>query len=59
MFEEDGTIVEEAEQLCKHALPMCIGERDGIWCAKTSLICYKCLGEKCDNEEPVDIQGIV
>jgi len=58
-MEEDGTIVEEAEKLCRHAMPMVISNNEGIWCAKTSLMCYKCLGEKCDSEEPVDIQGIV
>jgi hypothetical protein len=51
--EEDGTIIEEAEKLCKHALPIVIGSEDNVWCAKTSLICYKCLGEECELEEPV------
>jgi hypothetical protein len=58
MMEEDGITVEEAEKLCKHALPMVISNVDGIWCGKTSLTCYKCLGEVCDAEE-FDIQPIV
>lgn len=58
MFEEDGTVAEEAEKLCRHALPMAIGVQDGIWCGKTSLICYKCLGERCDSEE-FEVQPIV
>jgi len=57
-MEEDGTVLEEAEKLCRHAMPMVIGIQDNIWCAKSSLICYKCLDEKCENEE-FDSQGIV
>jgi hypothetical protein len=57
MQEEDGTLVEEAEKRCRHELPLVIAGDDGIWCAKTSLICYKCLGEECDDEEMV--QGTV
>jgi hypothetical protein len=59
MFEEDGVTINEAEKLCRHALPMAISGNDGIWCAKSSLICYKCLNECCEDEEPVDVQGIV
>lgn len=57
-MEEDGITVEEAEKLCKHALPMVISNVDGIWCGKTSLTCYKCLGEVCESEE-FDIPSIV
>jgi hypothetical protein len=57
-MEEDGTVLEEAEKLCRHAMPMVISNNDGIWCAKTSLMCYKCLGEVCQDEE-FDSQGIV
>jgi len=57
-FGEDGTVLEEAEKLCKHAMPMVIGVQDNIWCSKTSLTCYKCLGEVCDDEE-FDSHGIV
>ena len=53
MMEEDGVMPEEAEQLCKHALPLVIANDEAIWCGLTSLICYKTLGEPCDNEEPV------
>ena len=52
-FEEDGTLQEEAKQLCKHALPLVIADDEAIWCGLTSLICYKTLGEECDDEEPV------
>jgi len=57
-MEEDGTVLEEAEKLCRHAMPMVIGVQDNIWCGKTSLTCYKCLGEVCHDEE-FDSQGIV
>ena len=57
-MEEDGTVLEEAEKLCRHAMPMVIGVEDSIWCRNTSQICYKCLDEKCDSEE-FDIQPIV
>jgi hypothetical protein len=56
--EDDGTVLEEAEKLCKHAMPMVIGDNDNIWCRTTSQICYKCLDEKCYAEE-FDIQPIV
>jgi hypothetical protein len=55
--EEDGTLVEEAEKRCRHELPLVIAGDDGIWCRKTSLMCYKCLGESCDDEELV--QGTI
>jgi hypothetical protein len=57
-MEEDGTVLEEAEKLCRHAMPMIIGVQDSIWCRTTSQICYKCLDEKCYAEE-FDIQPIV
>ena len=58
MFEEAGTTIEQAEKLCRHAMPMVIGSEDNVWCGKTSLICYKCLGERCDSEE-FEVQPIV
>jgi hypothetical protein len=58
-MEEDGAMIEEAEKLCKHALPLVIGDNDGVWCGLSSLMCYKCLGEACQDEEPADVQGIV
>ena len=57
-MEEDGVIPEEAEKLCKHAIPMVVGREDSIWCGKTCLICYKTLDEECEQEE-FDIQPIV
>ena len=57
-MEEDGVTVEQAEKLCKHALPMVIGVEDNIWCRNTSQICYKCLDEVCEDEE-FDIPSIV
>lgn len=51
--EDDGTTVEEAEQLCKHALPLAFEGGEGVWCSLSSLMCYKMLGEPCDDEEPV------
>jgi hypothetical protein len=57
-FEEDGTVLEEAEKLCRHAMPMIIGVQDNIWCRNTSQICYKCLDEVCEDEE-FDIPSIV
>lgn len=57
-MEEDGTVLEEAEKLCKHAMPMVIGAQDNIWCGKSCMICYKTLGEECELEE-FDSQGIV
>lgn len=58
MMEEDGVTVEQAEKLCKHALPLMIGNNDNIWCAKTSLLCYKTLDEECADEE-FEVQPIV
>jgi hypothetical protein len=57
--EEDGVTVDQAEKICKHALPMVIGSNENTWCAKSCLICYLVQDEPCDDFEPVDIQGIV
>lgn len=58
MNEEDGVIPEEAEKLCKHAIPMVVGREDSIWCGKSCLICYKTQDEECEDEE-FDIPSIV
>ena len=57
MNEEDGATVDQAEEVCKHALPLVVGKEDSIWCGKTCLICYRVQDEPCEDFEPV--QGIV
>ncbi len=58
-MEEDGTLTEEAEKLCSNALSLMTEHGEGIWCKKTCQLCYKELGEICDDEEPYEVQGIV
>lgn len=52
-FEEDGTLVEEAENLCLNALPLMTENGEDVWCKEKGIICYKALGEPCSDENPV------
>lgn len=52
-FEGDGTLVEEAENLCLNALSLMTEHGEGIWCTKTCQLCYKELGEFCEDENPI------
>ena len=52
-MEEDGTLIEEAEKLtqCKDAtFPI---TEDCVWCKSKGIICYKALGEACEDENPI------
>lgn len=53
MMEEDGTLEEEAEKLCQDALPLMTENGEDIWCKSKGIICYKVLGEVCEDENPV------
>ena len=50
--EEDGTLIEEAER-CDNALPLMTENGEDVWCKEKSIICYKVLGEPCEDENPV------
>ena len=52
-MEEDGALVEEAENLCENALSLMTEHGEGIWCTKTCQLCYKELGEFCEDENPI------
>ena len=51
--EEDGTLIEEAEKLtqCKDATFLIT--EDCVWCKSKGIICYKALGESCEDENPI------
>lgn len=50
-MKEDETIANQAEPICKHALPLMVEGYEDTWCSKTCQICYKILGEECEYEE--------
>lgn len=56
-MEEDGTLIEEAEKVCRHSLPLIVEGGEDVWCSKTCQICYLHIDEECSDFEP--IQGIV
>lgn len=55
--EEAGATIEEAETICENALPLMTENGEDIWCKEKGIICYKALGDKCEDENPVT--GIV
>lgn len=49
--EEAGALIEEAER-CESALPLMTENGEDVWCKEKGIICYKVLGEPCDDENP-------
>lgn len=54
-MEEDGALTTEAEKItqCKDATFLMTECGEGVWCESKGIICYKALGESCEDENPV------